>query len=178
MNCEQASVVAALAASGDATPAEICGFNAHVAVCAACHAEAIGFEVLREQLRAMQTAVLPDFAYAVVRARVASEINVGKRRRWVLAGSSLLVMAASFIAAFTLHRTVPIEVRKAPAEAVVIAAIPAPPAPHRIRTAVRHTAPREPEAPIVVKMFTSDPDVIIYWVADAKVQSSKKEIMQ
>jgi hypothetical protein len=38
--------------------------------------------------------------------------------------------------------------------------------------------PREPEEPLVVHLFTSDPDVVIYWVADAKVKSSKKEIVQ
>jgi hypothetical protein len=63
------------------------------------------------------------------------------------------------------------------------ARIPAPPAPDRIRRAVKRVVPREPEAPIVVQpivvhMFTSDPNVVIYWVADAKVKSSNKEIVQ
>jgi hypothetical protein len=56
--------------------------------------------------------------------------------------------------------------------------VPAPPAPRRIRRAVRHIVPREPEEPLVVHMFTNDPDVVIYWVADAKIKSSKKEIVQ
>lgn len=180
MNCEEACVVAALAASGDASPAELCAFETHTTSCAACRAEGAGFETLRRQLRAMQDAKLPDSAYAAVRARVISEIDAGRRRRrrWILAGASLAVAAACSIGAFTLRRTVPIETLQAPAASTVIASVPVPAAPHGIRRVVRHRVAREPEAPTVVKMFTNDPDVVIYWVADAKVQSSKREIVQ
>jgi hypothetical protein len=53
-----------------------------------------------------------------------------------------------------------------------------PSAPRRIRRVRRRIVPRAPEQPIVVHMFTSDPNVVIYWVADAKVKSSRKEIVQ
>jgi hypothetical protein len=36
----------------------------------------------------------------------------------------------------------------------------------------------EPAEPLVVHMFTDDPDVVIYWIADARGSSSKKEIIQ
>lgn len=186
MNCEEACVAAALAASGDATPAELHALATHTAACAACLAEVAGFEALRGQLHAMRETSLPDSAYAAVRARVVSEIDERRRRRWVLAWSSLAAAAAyCIVAAFALHRGEPVAAVRTPAAPVVIASIdgnelgiPAPPVPRRVRRVVKRTAPREPEAPIVVHMFTSDPDVVIYWVADAKVQSSKKEIVQ
>ena len=137
----------------------------------------------------MRETPLPDSAYAAVRARVVSEIDGGRHtrrtRRWVLAWSSLVVAAAcGLIAAFMLHRAVPIAAVRTAAAPLVIAKveanewIPARLAPRRIRRVARRIAPREPEAPIVVHMFTSDPDVVIYWVADAQVKSSKKEIVQ
>jgi hypothetical protein len=128
----------------------------------------------------------PDSVYAAVRARVVSEIDGRRRRRWIIGWSSLAVAAAyGIIAAFTLHRPVPVAVVPPLAAPLVIASvqddesrIPAPPAPRRVRRAVRRIVPREPEEPIVVHMFTSDPNVVIYWVADTKVKSSKKEIVQ
>lgn len=180
MNCEEACLVAALAASGDATPAELGSLQTHAAVCAACRSEIAGFAALRGQLHALRETALPDSAYAAVRARVVSEIDGGRRtRHWVLAWSSLAAAVCGVIAAFMLHRAAPVEalVLRAPAVPTVIASV-LPPVPQRIRRVVRHIVPREPEAPIVVHMFTSDPDVVIYWVADAKIQNSKKEIMQ
>jgi hypothetical protein len=89
------------------------------------------------------------------------------------------------VAAFALHRGTPVAAVRTPAAPVVIARVednelrvPAPPVPRRIRRAVKRIVPREPEAPIVVHMFTSDPDVVIYWVADTKVKNSNKEIVQ
>jgi anti-sigma factor RsiW len=185
MNCEQACGVAALATSGDAAPAELQALEAHVVGCAACRAEVAAFEVLRGQLHAMREAVAPDSAYAAVRARVVSEIEDGRRRRWVLAWSSVAVAACGIIAVFALRHAAPIaEVRPpvAPVEIAIIQEneprIPERAAPHRIRRAVRHVVARELAEPIVVHMFTSDPDVVIYWIADAKVKNSNKEIVQ
>jgi hypothetical protein len=186
MNCEEAGGLAALAVSGDATPTELHAFKTHTAACAACLAEVAAFEALRGQLHEMRKAAPPDSAYAAVRARVVSEIDGRRRRRWVLAWSSLAVAAAyGMIAAFALHRSAPVAELRPPAAPVEIASvagnepqIPPPPVPRRIRRAVRRMATREPEEPLVVHMFTSDPNVVIYWVADAKIQSSNKEIVQ
>jgi anti-sigma factor RsiW len=185
MNCEEACVVAALAASGDATAAELHDLETHTAGCAACLAEVAGFEALRGQLHEMRDVSAPDSAYAALRARVVSQIDGSRRRRWVLAWSSLAVATLCIIAVFALHRAEPVAVLQPPAVPLVIATvqdnesrIPELPRPHRVRRAVRRIVPREPEEPIVVHMFTNDPNVVIYWVADAKVKSSKKEIVQ
>ena len=186
MNCEEAYVVAALAASGDAAPADLHAFKTHAAACAACRAEAVAFEILRGQLLSLRETAAPDSAYAAMRARVVSEIDGGRRtRHWVLAWSSLAAAVCGVIAAFTLHRAAPLVAVPLPTAPVVMASIQndeprisPPPEPRRIRRAARRIVSREPEAPIVVHMFTSDPDVVIYWIADAKVKKSKKEIVQ
>jgi anti-sigma factor RsiW len=187
MNCEDAYAVAALAASGDAAPAELHALETHTAVCAACRAEVAGFKALRGRLRGMREAAAPDSAYAAVRARVVSEIDGRRRRRWILAWSLLAAAAACcIIAVFALHRrAVPVARIQSPVAPVEIASvadgeprIPAPPVRRTVKRAVRRIATRELAEPIVVHMFTSDPDVVIYWVADAKVKSSKKEIVQ
>jgi anti-sigma factor RsiW len=192
--------VAALAASGDATPAELHAFKTHAATCAACTAEAAAFDLLRRQLHSLGEAAAPVTVYAAVRARVVSEIEGRGRRRWVLAWSSLAAVAAcGVIAVFALHRAAPVAedlaVLRPPAASVAIASIQndnsrisPPPEPHRIRKIARRIVPQETGAPtvlqpigvqpIVVHMFTSDPDVVIYWVADATVKSSKEEFMQ
>jgi anti-sigma factor RsiW len=104
MNCEEAWVAAALAASGDATQAELRTLETHTAGCAACLAEVAGFETLCSQLHQMREVSAPDSVYAAVRARVVSEIQwretTGRRcRRWVLAWSPLAASAACGIIA-------------------------------------------------------------------------------
>ena len=186
MNCEEAYVVAALAASGDAAPADLHAFKTHAAACAACRAEAVAFEILRGQLLSLRETAAPDSAYAAMRAHVVSAVDGRRRRRWALAWSSLAVVAAcAVVAALTLHRAAPLVAVPLPTAPVVMASIQndeprisPPPEPRRIRRAARRIVSREPEAPIVVHMFTSDPDVVIYWIADAKVKKSKKEIVQ
>jgi anti-sigma factor RsiW len=186
MSCDEACGVAALAASGDAAPAELHALEAHTAVCAACQAEVVGFEALRGQLHAMRETELPDSVYSAVRARVVSQIDGGRRRRWVLAWSSLATaVACCIIAAFALRRAAPVAEMGPPVAPAVIASIqdevsriPAPPVPRRIRRTVRRIVPPERAEPIVVHMFTSDPNVVIYWVTDTNVKNSKKEIVQ
>jgi len=177
--------VAALAASGDATPEEFRALKTHTAVCAACQAELAGFEALRGRLQTLRDEGLPDSAYAAVRARVVSQIAGRGRRRWVWAWASLAAAACGVIAAFAVHRAAPVAEMRQSAAPVEIASVqeneplvPAPQAPRRIGRAVRRIVTREPEAPLVVHMFTSDPNVVMYWVADAKVRSSNKEIVQ
>lgn len=179
MNCDEALGIAALAASGDASPAELQEFNVHAAVCAACRSEIAGFGALLSQLQGMREAELPGSACAAVRARVISDIDGRRRRRWVVAWSSLAVAACAIAMVFALHREAPVAVLRATRPPVEIASvldagpeIPAQSAP-RIRRVVRRIAQGKPAEPIVVHMFTNDPNVVIYWVAD-----SKKEIVQ
>jgi len=180
MNCDQARAIAALAVSGDVSAVELQEFNVHAAMCEACRAEVAGFEALLGQLEGMRGDELPGAACAAVRARVISEIGGRRHRRWVVAWSSAAATACVIAAVFASHREAPVAVLRATRTPLEVASvqgaeteIPAPVAARHIRRAVRRIAQRRPPEPIVVHMFTNDPNVVIYWVADAK-----KEIAQ
>jgi hypothetical protein len=88
------------------------------------------------------------------------EMRVRPRSRWALALAA--VAAAILIAVGRWHLTPPPE---KPPQKAAAAKIGRP-----TRTApVKHVRKQRPPAePLRVKMFTSDPDVVIYWIVDKK----------
>jgi anti-sigma factor RsiW len=178
VNCEQARELAALAASGDVTPAEERALACHMAGCGECRAEAQEFEVLCGHLAAMREESAPEHVYAAVRARVLGEIGERHRSGWLAAWPAFaVVVACTVILAVVLHpeaRVTNHQVHQpeavvaetaAPEEATAIAASPAL---RRVRRAVKLAKSQEPVEPLVVHMFTDDPDVVIYWIADGR----------
>jgi hypothetical protein len=71
--------------------------------------------------------------------------------------------------------TVMAAVTEAPDEST---AIVTPARPHRARRPVVRTAVQEAADPLVVHMFTDDPDVVIYWIANGKGNKANEEIIQ
>jgi hypothetical protein len=186
MNCEQARELAALAASGDLTPMELSTLESHTADCSECGAEAAAFEELCGQLSAMREDA-PGHVYSAVRARVAAEILDRNRSRWFAMWPvfAAVVTCALVLAIVLLRRESPqVERPSPPASVEVAAAQIAPPdvfAPwpkRRVRRTAARVATPVPDEPLVVHMFTDDPDVVIYWIADARGKRSEKEIIQ
>jgi hypothetical protein len=89
------------------------------------------------------------------------EMRVRPRMHWALAAAAAIVMV---VFAWKMTR---VEKLSLPPVRVAVAEKPSlaghGPAPHR--RAKKHLAPAEP---LRVKMFTSDPDVVIYWIVDKK----------
>jgi hypothetical protein len=89
------------------------------------------------------------------------EMRVRPRMHWEWA----LAAAAAIVLAIGLWHGKPPEKPPERAAAVKIAGPTrtAPPA-----ASVKHVRKRRPAEPLRVKMFTSDPDVVIYWIVDKK----------
>lgn len=187
MNCEQASELAALAASGDVTDAERLALESHVAGCAGCRAELVALEAMCGQLAAMRSESAAEHVYLAVRSRVIAEISQRRRPRWLAAWPAFAAVAAcSLILLVTLHRDLPVVNQPPERQFTALAAsvhedAPAVPASAVLRRTRRHAVRQVAsvsDEPLVVHMFTSDPDVVIYWVANAKGRGSEKEIIQ
>ena len=139
-----------------------------------------------EILRQAHREEIPEAHYAAVRARVMAEIAAGHKPiawwKWAACGLAAALALAAFVAR-PRHSAV---VR--PAAKQMIATVheaPPPPAPapraKRKRTtgllacrglctqpavsAYRVVGPPVAQPPLVVKMLTDDPDVVIYWIA-------------
>jgi anti-sigma factor RsiW len=183
MTCRNWEERIALHAGGDLPAAETAALEAHLAECEECRGAAgaysSGFELLREAHGGPINAA----HYTAVRTRVMAEL--GRERVW----RRILVCGVVAAAATVVLLLWPLAVR-APEPIRLAAYRPAPPAgievsrpaaPVRARHPAVHPAKRAPEAPLVhavsepekqpaeplmVKMLTDDPNVIIYWIAD------------
>ncbi len=145
MNCADWEERIALYSSGDLAPVEVEG---HLANCPGCR-------LFLEELEANGTALaMLREQPLIVRNRPA------KILRW-------LPYAAAIALAFGAGELWKPET--VPPPPAVRTAVDAPrfgPMPRPVIRAVRHVKRPEKHEPIVVKMLTADPDVIIYWVTD------------
>jgi anti-sigma factor RsiW len=183
VNCEQAQELIALAASGDLTAAEQTSVDRHMARCGACRSEAAAFAVLQGELAALRQESLPESAFAAVRARVVEDIASRHRFAWLKAWPAFAAAMACSAILIVLFRpatlpqppqvereadAVPVPVR--PAQPPVAA--PFEPVRRAKRRAIRIHKSSEP---LVIQMLTNDPNVIIYWIADARDGRAGKE---
>ncbi len=130
-----------------------------------------------EILRHAHREEIPEAHYAAVRARVMAQIAVERKPfawwKWAACGLAAALVLAVF-AARPRHSAV---VRPAAPQMTAMAPeappAPEPPAepvlrPRRRTVAVsryRVVGPPVAQPPLVVKMLTDDPDVVIYWIA-------------
>jgi hypothetical protein len=119
----------------------------------------------RELLRAAHQEPIDPAHYTAVRARVLAEIertrNPWRRLAWI---SGVAATLAAFLLLLPVPRPKlpPLPAPAVPAFAVSLAAS-APPAP---RVVARAAAPRPHRQPLTIKLQTSDPNIVIYWIAD------------
>jgi hypothetical protein len=162
------------------SPAAEAEVRQHLAECAGCRDSAGGIEDSLALLRSAHEEPIAAGHYTAVRAGVLARLERERRtwRRWAWAAGPAAGLAVAAAATFVALR--PVEkarvtvaaVRRpeAPAAASrtheeVVPPVPAP------RPRVRRAAaprPRQPVEPLVVKLITNDPDVVIYWIADRK----------
>jgi hypothetical protein len=136
--------------------------NDHLRVCANCRQFAKELEANRAALRSLE---IDAQAFDIVRQRVLFDIHSGKRRTsWWLWPSVAAACAVAFIAAWLRPNF------ENPGRPPAIEFSKAPP---RIEWTVKQ-APQRPvpvvarAEPLVVKIFTNDPNVIIIWLVDQK----------
>ena len=110
--------------------------------------------------------------YEAVRARVLAEISARKRPRWLPA--MLLAAATLLILFFPKPARTPVGSGVQPAAAVPGGVGVTPEQPKLASVKPRRPKGRRqpkragPTEPILVKLLTDDPNIVIYWIADAK----------
>ena len=182
MNCAEWEERIALYCGGDLAPAEARAVEAHLAGCGDCRAFESG---LRESLGALHEAhaePLAEAHFTALRARVLDQLAAGYRpwRRWAWSGAALASAAVVLVLAVLPRRAerqpVPAFVERS--AAAVSHAVPAPiaAAAAPVKPGLRRplipakahlvrSAPAAPPAqPLVVKLVTDDPNVVIYWI--------------
>lgn len=179
MNCAGWEERIALYEGGDLAPDESAEVERHLAACAGCQVFASGIRESLALLREAHAEPLDDAACAAVRARVLSELERRPARRWWLALAAVC-LAVLMVAVFTI-RTGPVRretvaSRTAPPPRIEIPK-PVEAAPPAVVVRVHHRRPRRQpgmeaekaeDKPVVVKMVTDDPDIVIYWITDTR----------
>lgn len=179
MNCSDWEERIALHAGGDLPPAEAAEVERHLRECAGCQVLASGLKQSLALLKEAHDEPLAPAHFSAVRARVVAELEQKRRPLWAWAwslGLAAAVVALLMMLALRPGRT-PVVTRSNRSLTFAALSSPAvrepvvPPRPHR-RVARRVVRPKVPEAPnpepLIVKLQTDDPNVVIYWIADRK----------
>lgn len=166
MNCPEWEERIALHAGGDLPPNEIAETEQHLVHCGSCREFAEGLAQSLAIARTAHAEPLQPAAFTALRARlleqIAREPRPSRRLAWILP-----LLAAAATAVVLLPRPVePIRTTVTPPpapllEQPVAPATARPIAPKRPR---RRPKPRPPAEPLMVKLVTDDPDVVIYWI--------------
>lgn len=174
MNCEQWEMSIALAVEGDLPEAEAAELRLHLETCAGCRQFAAEMKASQEALHSLAEESLPFLA---VRQRVMAQVAPRRRpmgRLWGLAAVAAVIvvmLGVRFAGRQEVPAPPPVRVAVAPPRIDVPPAAPVPPVRQVVRP-VRHVNRPAPvpaaTEPLVVKMLTPDPDVVIYWLVDTK----------
>ena len=178
MNCRDWEERIALHAGGDLPPAEAAEVERHLRECAGCQMLASGLKQSLALLKEAHDEPLAPAHFSAVRARVVAELEQKRRPLWAWAWSFGLAAAAVALLVTLALRPGRTPERRAPVVAVnhppVVVARgsvvpPPPPHPRVARRVVRPIVPDAPDPePLIVKLQTDDPNVVIYWIADRK----------
>jgi anti-sigma factor RsiW len=179
MTCQDWEERIALHAGGDLPAAEAVELEAHLAACEGCRGAAAMYGAGIEFLREAHREPIAPAHYAAVRARVLAELGRPRRPiwRWMWVGG--LAAAAAVVALLLwpgpVHTPARIEtavIRPAPPQIEE----PKPTGPAHVRhprrarklvpEAVVSAPEKRPAEPLLVKLLTDDPNVVIYWIAD------------
>jgi hypothetical protein len=165
MNCADWEIRVALHAGGDLTGSEAVEVQQHLGECSACQLLWSGIRESLAELQAAHAEAPAQAHFTAVRSRVMGELEHSARPWRRLAWISG-VGAAALLLMLLLWPS-----RVAPEVPRVLASIP--PAPevvkstpvvHRsVRRVMAHERAREP---LTVKLQTTDPNIVIYWIAD------------
>jgi len=167
MNCREREEAIALYAGGDLAEPLRREVERHLAGCPGCQIFASGMMECLEGLHAAHHQEQIDPAhFATVRARVLARLQP---RRWCR--RKLVWMAAACAGLWLALAVPPLGRPDLPPPQVALAHPPAPPLPAPERPPARHRLarlPARPAEPLIVRIVTDNPDVVIYWLATIK----------
>jgi hypothetical protein len=187
MKCKYSENEIALFVEGDVSPAAAWDIGTHLETCGSCRHIADGLRESQALLKSLRQDTVSASALSSVRTRVLAEINgrpfAWSWGRWIyaLAGAAFLIVLGLAIASQMPQRPAPV------AKSTVVAVVPEVAsrepettagtpvhrvarrparraAPERVKPAAVETPP-EPK-PLVVKLLTDDPNIVIYWLVD------------
>jgi len=170
MSCDAFEKLVALDAGADLTPAEAARLGAHLEACARCRDLVRGIGESQAALKALAEDAPNEEALALWRRGLLARIDSQPPRRalgWGWARDAAAAMA--LVAFLAVPRKAPPLPTPAPLARLTPAAVlpaPQPPAPvvhHRPR---HRRAPAPVPEPLLVKLETSDPNVVIYWIGE------------
>ena len=168
MNCRDWEEKVALYAGGDVAP----GVEEHLTGCAGCQELANGLRESLGLLREAHGEAVDEAHLAAVRARVLSKLQRGGRPWWVWAMAAAAVLVVVGVAVRPRPVVVVAPVARVETPVIVPRVENTAPAAGRSARATRaRVAPAvavERGEPLMVKLITDDPDVIIYWISDGK----------
>ena len=176
MSCHKFEPLIALYIEDDLAQAEAQAVESHLAACEPCRKFAAGMRESQAALKALRAEFVDDAVLLQVRTEVLSAASHRQRvvawPRYAIAAGLVLALLAGWI--WQMRPMARLESR--PIAANVFApplpvAVPAPQARTHTRLArvARHrprAAPMFKSEPLVVKMITDDPQVVIYWLVD------------
>lgn len=177
MNCAGYEALIALYVENDLTEEETRQVERHLDACEGCREFAAGLRESQAAFKALRLETVDEAEYVEIRAKVRTEILKPRRtpvwRRYAVAAAAGLALVAGW-----MWRMQPRGIVETPA--AIVAKAPSAPL-ERVQAQVepkirarrmRHVArrlkakPAFKSEPLLVKMFTDDPDVVIYWLVD------------
>jgi anti-sigma factor RsiW len=194
MNCKDWEERLALYAGGDLPKDEASEVERHLGECPGCQMFSSGLKESQELLLELHREPLAPAHFAAVRARVLAELERGRRpfwrRGWVFGfgavAAALLVALAvmppvrSWLSPGRESTPKPVLVMEhSPASNGGLAAgvvVPpgslGPPVARRVLRVATHQRRTRPKAqtgePVLIKIVSDDPDVVIYWIAETR----------
>jgi anti-sigma factor RsiW len=195
MNCKYSENDIALYVEGDVSNALSHEIQAHLTACAGCHELAASLRESQAIFKTLRQDTAGSAALSAVRARVIDEISSSRSRwpwgRWIyaMAGAGLAVVVGVLLM-LDRSRVEPVQQVWVSESQQPVAAAPRPSSPvkqsvkqdvatvpvpnahaRRKRRSAVHTEKRVDSPPaqtLVVKLFTDDPNIVIYWLVDQK----------
>lgn len=173
MTCADRELDIALYAGGDLPAEQAVEVERHLGGCPACQ-EVLAVYLENRAALADASPEVDEFAAAAVRRRVIAELRGRRTRLWpVFAAIAAAVLVTISVGAMWRMRQGPATLTYVPpAPPVEHVAVPhVPPVPvldtaRHIHPRVVPKAEREREEPILVKLETDDPTIVIYWITD------------
>ena len=175
MSCAKFEPLVALYIENDLAEAEVRAVESHLAGCDGCRKFAAKMRESQAALKALRTEFVDDAVLLQVRTEVLSAASHRHRvvawpRYAIAAGLVLALLAGWMVRRQTANTLVGVQSVHAILPAPLTQPVVRPHQPKvlvaRVRRRPRQKAPRFKSEPLVVKMITDDPQVVIYWLVD------------
>ena len=176
MSCDKFEPLIALYVENDLTAAEAQAVDSHLAGCDDCREFAAEMRESQAALKALRTEFVDDAVLLQVRAEVLRDTShrqrIGAWPRYSIAAGLVLALLGGWM--WQMRPMARLEFQPIAASVSappLVATVPAPqPRTHtgvaRVRRHRPQAAPVFKSEPLVVKMITDDPQVVIYWLVD------------